>query len=77
MLYGKEKLHLLKAETSPHGQDSWQRGEYTISTDPSRLDVDLIHDFISNHSYWGSGRARDVVLRSIENSMAFGLYHES
>ena len=66
---------MLKEETSLPEQDSWQRGEYTISTDPSRLDIDLIHDFISNHSYWGSGRSRDVVLRSIENSMAFGVYH--
>lgn len=53
----------------------WQRGDYTISTDRSRLDINLIHDFISNHSYWGKGRAREVVERSIENSLAFGLYH--
>ena len=55
-------------------EELWQRGDYTISTDRSRLDINLIHDYISNHSYWGSGRARDVVLRSIENSMAFGVY---
>ena len=54
--------------------DLWQRGDYTISTDPSRLNIDLIHDFISNHSYWGKGRARDVVERSIDNSMPFGVY---
>ena len=53
----------------------WQRGEYTISTDRSRLDIELIHDFISNDSYWGRGRAREVVERSIENSLPFGLYH--
>ena len=53
----------------------WQRGDYTISTDRSRLNIDLIHDFISNHSYWGKGRAREVVIRSIENSMSFGVYH--
>jgi hypothetical protein len=52
----------------------WQRGEYTISTDRDRLDLDLIHDFISNHSYWGTGRAREVVQRSIENSLPFGIY---
>ena len=52
---------------------SWERGEYTISTDRSRLDINLIHDFISN-SYWGAGRAREVVQRSIENSLAFGIY---
>jgi len=37
--------------------DTWQRDDYTISTDRSRLDLDLIHDFISNRSYWGTGRA--------------------
>jgi GNAT superfamily N-acetyltransferase len=52
----------------------WQRGEYTISTDRSRLDLDLIHDYISNHSYWGPGRAREVVKRSIDNSLPFGVY---
>jgi GNAT superfamily N-acetyltransferase len=61
--------------SSPSECEVWQRDEYTISTDRSRLDIDLIHDYISNHSYWGSGRARDVVECSIENSMAFGVYY--
>ena len=51
-----------------------ERGEYTISTDRSRLDLKLIHDFISNHSYWGQGRAIEVVQRSIDNSLPFGVY---
>ena len=55
-------------------QQSWERGEYTISTDRSRLDVNLIHDFISNQSYWGRGRAIEVVQRSIDNSLPFGIY---
>jgi GNAT superfamily N-acetyltransferase len=52
----------------------WQRGEYTISTDRSRLNLNLIHDYISNHSYWGTGRALEVVKRSIDNSLPFGVY---
>ena len=62
-------------QTGSSETELWRRGDYTISTDGSRLDVDLIHDFISNHSYWGSGRAREVVERSIENSMPFGVYY--
>jgi hypothetical protein len=27
-------------------EEFWQRGEYTIGTDPSRLNIDLIHEFI-------------------------------
>jgi len=56
-------------------EELWQRDGYTISTERARLDLALIHDFICNHSYWGRGRAREVVERSIENSMPFGVYH--
>ena len=56
--------------------DTWRRDEYEISTDRSRLDIDLIHDYISNQSYWGKGRAREVVMRSIENSLPFGIYKD-
>ncbi len=57
--------------------DTWDQGDYTISTDRSRLDIDLIHRFISNDSYWGKGRAREVVERSIENSLPFGIYKDN
>ena len=52
----------------------WQRGEYTISTDNDRLDIRVIHDFISNQSYWGQGRALEVVQRALDNSLNFGIY---
>jgi len=47
---------------------------YEISTDPSRLDLDLIHRFLSEEAYWARGRAREEVERSIANSMPFGVY---
>ncbi|HYP53352.1 MAG TPA: GNAT family N-acetyltransferase [Pyrinomonadaceae bacterium] len=52
----------------------WQRGEYVISTDKSRLDFGAIHEFLSGRSYWAVGRPEEVVRRSVENSLAFGLY---
>jgi GNAT superfamily N-acetyltransferase len=52
------------------------KGEYSISTDRDRLDVALIHDFLSNRSYWAQGIPIDVVTRSIENSLNFGIYHK-
>lgn len=54
--------------------ESWERGDYLISTDRSRLDIDLIHDFLSKATYWAVGRQREVVQRSIENSLSFGIY---
>ncbi len=55
----------------------WQRDEYTISTDQARLNIPLIHDFISNHSYWGQGRKIEIVQRAIDHSLNFGLYNNS
>jgi GNAT superfamily N-acetyltransferase len=52
----------------------WQRGEYTISTERERLDLEVVHRFISEESYWGKGRPIEVVRRSIENSLPFGIY---
>jgi GNAT superfamily N-acetyltransferase len=50
-----------------------RRGEYVVSTDPSRLDLAVIHDFLTN-CYWAKGIPRDVVACSIEHSLCFGVY---
>jgi GNAT superfamily N-acetyltransferase len=54
--------------------ETWERDGYVISTDRSRFNIDLIHDFLSKTSYWAIDRARDVVERSIDNSLSFGVY---
>jgi GNAT superfamily N-acetyltransferase len=51
-----------------------QRGDYVISTDKARLDVRLIHSYLSSGSYWAQGRPFEVVQRSIEHSLCFGVY---
>jgi GNAT superfamily N-acetyltransferase len=53
----------------------WIRGHLRVSTDPRRLDLDVIHAFLSR-SYWAEGIPRDVVQRSIGNSLPFGVYDE-
>ena len=50
---------------------------YTISTDKDRLDIIVIHDFLSNRSYWAKNRSYETVVRSVENSLCFGMYNES
>jgi GNAT superfamily N-acetyltransferase len=54
-----------------------RRGPYFVSTDPRLLDVSLIHKFLSEQSYWAPGIPRDVVGRSLENSLCFGLFCDS
>jgi GNAT superfamily N-acetyltransferase len=53
----------------------WTRGDYVISTDRARLDMDVIHGFLSTSSYWAQGRSRERVALSIAHSLPFGLYH--
>ena len=47
---------------------------YEVSTDKARLDIDLIHNFLSRESYWAKNIPRQVVERSIENAICFGAY---
>ena len=47
---------------------------YEIDTDPARVDVDLLHRWLSTDAYWAMGRGRGVVERSMAGSLNFGLY---
>ncbi len=46
---------------------------YEIASDPSRFDLDTIHRYLSEESYWAKGIPREVVARSIENSLCFAI----
>lgn len=50
--------------------------EFFISTDKSKLDITLIHDFLSNRSYWAQGRTLETSEKSIQNSLCFGIYNQ-
>jgi len=46
---------------------------YTISTDPARLDLVAVHAFLTR-SYWAAGISLEIVERSAEHSLCFGVY---
>ena len=54
----------------------YRKARFLISTDRSRLDLDLIHGFLTD-CYWAKGIPREIVARSIENSQCFGVYDET
>ena len=54
----------------------WVDGPFAISTDPDRLDVEVIHTYLSQRAYWAQGRPKEVVQRSIAHSLCFGVYEE-
>lgn len=47
---------------------------FLISTDRDRLDIDAIHGFLSQESYWALNRTREQTETAIKNSLPFGLY---
>jgi len=53
---------------------NWQNGEFTISTERERLQLDAIHKFLSEESYWAQTRTKEQTERAIKNSLPFGVY---
>lgn len=49
---------------------------YIISTDRGKLDVNYIHYFLSEESYWAKNIPIELVNTSIEGSLCFGVYHQ-
>lgn len=49
------------------------REQFTISTDPERLDIETICDFL-RRAYWANTRPRERTERALQNSLVFGLY---
>ncbi|MEV6205652.1 GNAT family N-acetyltransferase [Kitasatospora sp. NPDC051914] len=49
-------------------------GGYEISTEPSRLDAELIHQWLSKDAYWALGRSREKQDSAIAASLNFGVY---
>ncbi len=52
----------------------WAIGGYTITDCQNDLDIDLIFHFLSDVSYWSQGFSKDVVVKSLENSLRFGIF---
>ena len=52
---------------------NFKKDSYLISTDKSRLDINIIHNFLSN-SYWAKNRSLKTTKLTIKNSLCFGIY---
>lgn len=53
-----------------------EKGEFTITTERERLDVDAIHAYLTR-AYWSEGVPRETVARAIANSVCFGVFRGS
>jgi GNAT superfamily N-acetyltransferase len=52
----------------------WQNGEYTISTERERLQIDVIFKYLTGESYWARERSYEQTVTAIKNSLPFGVY---
>ena len=48
--------------------------DYCISTDKQKINTRLVHEYLSQQSYWSLGISLPVVIKTVENSLCFGIY---
>jgi GNAT superfamily N-acetyltransferase len=66
-------MNFANASSMPEKVLEYRRGRFLISTDRARLDLSVIYSFLAT-CYWAKGIPREVVARSIEHSLCFGIY---
>lgn len=54
----------------------FQNGNFLISTDKTKLQLPVIHAFLSQESYWAKNIPLEVLHKAIANSLCFGVYDE-
>jgi GNAT superfamily N-acetyltransferase len=52
---------------------TWQRGDAVVDTDRERLDLEMMHAFLTQ-SYWARGRSLEELRVAVDHSLPFGLY---
>lgn len=53
-----------------------KRDRFIISTDPDKLQIDMIHKYLTEEAYWTTGRTREMTVKTIENSLCFGVFNQ-
>jgi GNAT superfamily N-acetyltransferase len=51
------------------------RGDYQINTDKDKLQIEVIHRYLTESAYWATGRTLEMTRKTIEHSLCFGVYH--
>lgn len=54
----------------------WIKNEYLVTTDKSKINVEIVHQFLSQ-SYWAENIPIKTVQKSIDNSMCYSVLHQN
>lgn len=52
-----------------------KQGAFVISTDKEKLQIEVIHRYLTEEAYWTTGRTLEMTKKSIQHSLCFGVYH--
>ncbi len=52
------------------------KDDFLISTDKDKLQINVIHQYLTDKAYWTTGRTRAMTEKTIEHSLCFGVYHQ-
>jgi GNAT superfamily N-acetyltransferase len=55
----------------------FNKDNYFISTDRSRIDLPLVHEYLCNQSYWAAGISAAIIKKSIDNSLCWSIYTDN
>ncbi|MRI32937.1 GNAT family N-acetyltransferase [Endozoicomonas sp. OPT23] len=55
----------------------WYNNNFSISSDKSRLNLSVIHAYLSKDAYWCQGVPEATVTKAIQNSLCFGIYQKN
>ncbi|WP_313600068.1 GNAT family N-acetyltransferase [Epilithonimonas vandammei] len=53
----------------------YDKNDIYISTDKSKMDIEIIHKYLSEESYWAKGISKEIVEKSVANSFCFGVFY--
>lgn len=54
----------------------YDKNDIYISTDKSKMDIEIIHKYLSEESYWAKGISKEIVEKSLANSFCFGVFYQ-
>ncbi|MFZ6655017.1 GNAT family N-acetyltransferase [Undibacterium sp. TJN19] len=53
-----------------------EAGKYQVSTDKDKIDIDVLHHFLSTQSGWATGISRELVEESLQHSLCFSVLEQ-
>jgi N-acetylglutamate synthase-like GNAT family acetyltransferase len=54
----------------------YQKDDFYITTDTEKIDIDAVYSLLGQ-SYWAKSRKKDVIIKSLKNSLCFSLLHKN